>query len=73
MPPRGGHPSRKAPAPRQRTADELQARLIAAQLKSLEDRDTRDAEAHRLKMQREAKLHAATLAKLNALVAAQAA
>jgi hypothetical protein len=73
MPPRGGHPSRKAPAPRQRTADELQARLIAAQLKSLEDRDTRDAEAHRLKMQREAELHAATLAKLNAPVAAQAA
>ena len=50
--------------------DKLQARLITAQLKSLEDRDTRNAKAHRLKMQREAKLHAAILVKLNALVVA---
>jgi hypothetical protein len=63
-------PRRNLPA-RRTLAEDPNARLVEAQIRSLVDEDARKAEAHRLQMERQAEVHAATMAKLNTPTAGQ--
>jgi hypothetical protein len=63
--------ARRNPPPHRTLADDPNALLIAAQIKSLAEEDARKAEAHRLQMERQAEVHAATMARLNTAPAGQ--